>query len=105
LYLLFVLTSAFRLRAESMEAVRVSLELRRRFVPEVVAAAVLFVLALLVVSWIGIARVYTGVHYPGDIVVGVLCGFVGSVLAVALRPALEPLLAPMVRIAERVRAA
>ena len=105
LYLLFALTSAFRLRAEAAQTVRVSLELRRRFVPEVVAATVLFVVALLVLGWIGIARVYTGVHYPGDIVVGTLCGFVGSVFAVALRPVLEPLLAPLIRVAERVRVA
>ena len=105
LYLLFAMTSAFRLRAEAAQTVRVSLELRRRFVPEVVAATVLFVVALLVLGWIGIARVYTGVHYPGDIVVGTLCGFVGSVFAVALRPVLEPLLAPLIRVAERMRVA
>jgi undecaprenyl-diphosphatase len=105
LYLLFAMTSAFRLRAEAAQTVRVSLELRRRFVPEVVVATVLFVVALLVLGWIGIARVYTGVHYPGDIVVGTLCGFVGSVFAVALRPVLEPLLAPLIRVAERVRVA
>jgi undecaprenyl-diphosphatase len=105
LYLLFAMTSAFRLRAVAAQTVRVSLELRRRFVPEVVAATVLFVVALLVLCWIGIARVYTGVHYPGDIVMGTLCGFVGGVFAVALRPVLEPLLAPLIRVAERVRVA
>jgi membrane-associated phospholipid phosphatase len=115
LYLLFVLTSAVRLRAARArreppgapvsDTVQVSLELRRRFVPEVVVAAGLFVVALLILLWIGFARVYTGVHYPGDIVVGALCGFVGCVVAVALRPPLEPVLAPLVRLAERARAA
>jgi undecaprenyl-diphosphatase len=110
LYLLFVLTSAVRLhaervRAEAAGAVQVSLQVQRRFVPEVVAAAVLFVVALLVLLWIGFARVYKGVHYPGDIIAGALCGFVGGVVAIALRPMLEPVLAPVVRAAERVWAA
>lgn len=59
----------------------------------------------MVARWIGVARVYAGVHYPGDIVVGALCGFVGSVFVVALRPVMEPLLATVVRLAERVHLA
>jgi len=105
LYLLFVITSAFRVGAEATRAVRVSLELRRWFVPEVMVAASLFLVALAALCWIGLARVYTGVHYPDDIVVGALCGFVGSVFAVALRPVLTPLLNLVVRLAERFRLA
>jgi membrane-associated phospholipid phosphatase len=59
----------------------------------------------LALRWIGIARVYTGIHSPGDIVAGVLCGFAGGVFAVALRPLLEPLLTLIVRLAERLHLA
>jgi len=101
LYLLFVITSAFRLGAESKSDVRVSLEVRRLFVPEVAIATSLFLLALAALCWIGLARVYTGVHYPGDIAVGALCGFVGCVFAVALRPLVTPVLDVLVRLAEQ----
>jgi undecaprenyl-diphosphatase len=110
LYLLLVLTSAVRLRAEHMrgetlQAVRMALVVRRRFVPVVGVALVLFATSLAVLLWLGIARVYTGVHYPADILVGTLCGFVGSVVATALRPLVEPLLGPVLRFAEWVHAA
>lgn len=114
LYLLFVLTAAARLRlrlradlarAETLAAVQVSLVVRQPFVRVVGVATLLFVMALAVLLWLGIARVYTGVHYPADILVGALCGFEGSVLALALRPLVEPVLRPVLRLAERVHAA
>lgn len=105
LYLLFILKASVQLGADTVRRVRVSLEVRRRFLPEIAIAACLFTLAVIALCWIGLARVYTGVHYPGDILVGVLCGFVGSVFAVALRPAMEPLLAGVVGVAERARLA
>ena len=105
LYLLFIMKATIQVGGDTVRRVRVSLEVRRRFLPEIVVAACLFMLAVVALCWIGVARVYTGVHYPGDIVVGVLCGFVGSVFAVALRAAAEPLLAGVVRLAERVHLA
>lgn len=101
LYLLFVGTSAFGLGAEAKRNVRVSLEVRRVFVPEVTLALLLFLVALLALFWIGLARVYTGVHYPGDIAAGALCGFVGCVFAVALRPFVTPFLNLAIQLAER----
>lgn len=105
LYLLFILKATVQVGAATVRRKRVSLEVRRRFAPELAIAIGLFVAAVIALGWIGVARVYTGVHYPGDIAAGVLCGFVGSVFAVALRPVMEPLLARAVRFAERVRLA
>jgi undecaprenyl-diphosphatase len=110
LYLLLVLTGAIRLRSdraqgEALQAVRVSLFVRKRYVPVIGVAASLFIAALTVLLWLGIARVYAGIHYPVDIIVGALCGFVGSVFAVASRPLIEPLLGPILRLAERIHVA
>lgn len=105
LYLLFILKATIQVGGETVRRVRVSLEVQRRFLPEVMVATCLFALAVIVLCWIGLARVYTGVHYPGDIFVGALCGFVGSVIALALRPLVEPLLAIVVRLAEWIRLA
>lgn len=101
LYLLFILKAAVQVGADTVRRIRLSLEVRRRFVPELAIASGLFVVAVVALGWIGVARVYTGVHYPGDIAVKVLCGFVGSAFAVALRPVVEPLLARAMRLPER----
>ncbi|GAC1627404.1 MAG: hypothetical protein NVS4B11_24670 [Ktedonobacteraceae bacterium] len=54
---------------------------------------------------IGIARVYVGVHYPGDIIGGIGCGFVSALLMTAARPFVEPLLKYIIHIAERLHLA
>jgi undecaprenyl-diphosphatase len=105
LYLLFIIKATVEVSGEALRAVRMSLEVRRRFLPEIGVAVSLFALAFVALGWIGVARVYTGVHYPGDIIVGALCGFVGGVFAVALRPLVDPLVRVGVRLAERVRLA
>ena len=105
LYLLFMLKATVQIGATTARTMRLSVEAHRRFMPEVAIAVALFALAMVALCWIGLARVYTGVHYPGDIVGGALCGFVGSVFAVALRPVVEPIVSPFVRLAERVHLA
>jgi undecaprenyl-diphosphatase len=105
LNLLFILKATVQVGANTVRRVRLSLEVRRRFLPELTIAIGLFTVAVVALCWVGVARVYTGVHYPGDIVVGVLCGFVGSVFAVALRPVVEPLVTSFIGLAERVRLA
>ena len=52
--------------------------------------------------WIGPARVYTGVHNLGDILASALCGCVGGVFAVTLRPVVAPLPLMTFRLVERV---
>jgi undecaprenyl-diphosphatase len=55
--------------------------------------------------FIGVARVYVGVHYPGDILGGATCGAVSGIFATSVRPLAEPALEPLVRLAERLRLA
>jgi undecaprenyl-diphosphatase len=57
------------------------------------------------VATIGIARVYVGVHYPGDIMGGIGCGFVSALLVTVVRPFVEPLLTSIIHIAERLHLA
>jgi undecaprenyl-diphosphatase len=104
-YLLLVVPSAFRLSVAAGHSVQVSLELRRAFVGELTVVGALAVLGLLAAVSIGVARVYAGVHYPGDILAGAASGGLGGLVAVALRPAAEPVLAPLIRLAERVHLA
>ena len=60
----------------------------------VAAIALIGVLSAVAIAF---ARVYVGVHYPGDVIVGALCGIVGALIALALTPLLTPLLAPIIR--------
>ncbi len=100
LYLLFIIKATVAVSGEAVRALRMSLEVRRRFLPEFGIALGLFLPALVALGWIGVARVYTGVHDPGDIIVGALCGFVGGAFAVALRPVVDPVVRIVVRLAE-----
>ncbi len=63
------------------------------------------IVALGAVTAIGVARVYVGVHYPGDIIGGVVCGFIGALLVTAARPLVAPLLTFTIRIAEHLHLA
>lgn len=60
-------------------------------------AAIIALLALLAAVTIAFARVYVGVHYPGDVLAGAICGILGCLIALALRPLLAPLLTPIIR--------
>jgi undecaprenyl-diphosphatase len=59
-------------------------------------AGALFVAAA---ALIGVGRVLVGVHYPGDVLAGMLVGLACAVVAVRLA---RPLLGSLVRLAERV---
>lgn len=68
-------------------------------------AWVLALLGLIAALFIGVARIYVGVHYPGDIIGGALCGAVAGIVVVSLRPLAEPVLEALVQLAERWRLA
>ncbi len=68
-------------------------------------ATPLALVALVALVWIGVARIYVGVHYPGDIAAGAGCGLVGGMLATALRPIASSVFDPLIRLAERLRLA
>lgn len=60
-------------------------------------AATIALLGLLAAVTIAFARVYVGVHYPSDVIGGAICGILGGLIALSLRPLLAPLLAPPIR--------
>ncbi|HEU4785354.1 MAG TPA: phosphatase PAP2 family protein [Ktedonobacterales bacterium] len=60
-------------------------------------AAIIALLGLLAAVTIAFARVYVGVHYPSDVLGGAICGILGGLIALALRPLLTPLLTPLIR--------
>lgn len=62
-------------------------------------------IALLAAALIGFARVYSGVHYPHDILGGALCGLIGALLARLLAGPLDALYRLIIRIAEALRLA
>ena len=68
-------------------------------------ALLLAVLAVVCALYIGVARIYVGVHYPGDILGGGVCGAIGAAVAVWLRRFVAPLLSPIVGLAERLKLA
>jgi len=68
-------------------------------------ASIFAALAVVITAAIGVARVYVGVHYPGDILGGAVCGVIGALIAVALLRIAEPILAVVVGVAARLRLA
>lgn len=79
----------------------VALTLWRRAVADGLAFFCAF-MALLAAIAIGFARVYAGVHYPGDILGGALCGIISGLVVLALRPLLAPLLSGIIRLLEHI---
>jgi undecaprenyl-diphosphatase len=73
--------------------------------PAVLRPALLLVLSVLVAGSIGLARVFVGVHYPGDILAGALSGLLAAgILTLLMRPA-RPLVEALLRVCVRLRLA
>lgn len=66
---------------------------------------ILLVLALLLACGIGLARVFVGVHYPGDILGGALSGLCAAVIITILRRYLRQPTTALLAFAERLRLA
>lgn len=67
-----------------------------------VAVAVVGVLGVL---FLGYARVYVGVHYPGDIAGGIIIGAISGLLVTWIRPLAAPILTEFIATAERLHLA
>lgn len=65
----------------------------------------LLVAAIVIASVIGIARVYVGVHYPGDIIGGALDGLIAAFVITLLRHWLERPTHAVLRFAQSLRVA
>lgn len=70
-----------------------------------ILAVPLALLGLGMALLIGLARIYVGVHYPFDILGGMLCGAFGGGVAVAARRVVQPILDAVLGVAERLRLA
>lgn len=99
LYLLTVVLPLRRIAAEKSPAAAAALG------RAVAVATTLAVLALLAVAYIGVSRVYVGVHYPGDILGGAAYGAISGGVVSAARSIAEPALSPLIRLAQRFRLA
>jgi undecaprenyl-diphosphatase len=105
LYLVLILPGTLGLRVAGGRTLQVTVELRRVFLSEVAVVGTLATVAVVVAVLLGVARVYVGVHYPGDIAAGAVSGAFGGLVAVALRPLVAPALRPVIRLAEHLRLA
>ena len=68
-------------------------------------ARLMVVIALIIGCMIGFARVYIGVHYPGDILGGVLSGLLAAGIATVLRYRLNTFTFWVLHLAQRLRVA
>ena len=69
------------------------------------APALLLILAFVVACTIGVARIYVGLHYPGDILGGALDGLLAALLITLLSRWLRQLTQVVLRFAYRLRLA
>lgn len=84
-----------RANAKSQSSVNASL----------IVSALLLVLAFVIACTIGVARIYVGVHYPGDILGGALDGLIASLLITLLSRWLRQPTQAVLRFAYRLRLA
>jgi undecaprenyl-diphosphatase len=56
----------------------------------------------LIAALMGVSRVYAGVHFPADIVVGAAIGILASLAALTLLRFMEPLTVRILRLAQRM---
>lgn len=84
---------------------KVTLADRVRGLGPLTIPAIIAGVALLAAIVIGFARVYVGVHYPGDIAGGAGCGFLAASILATLRPRLAAILNRVIELAERLRLA
>src|ERR1700730_9204247 len=50
-----------------------------------IVSALLLILAFVIACTIGVARIYVGVHYPGDILGGAIDGLIAALIVTLLR--------------------
>lgn len=67
--------------------------------------ALLLILAFVIACTIGVARIYVGLHYPGDILGGALDGLLAALLITLLSRWLHQITQAVLRFAYRVRLA
>lgn len=62
-------------------------------------------ISLAVAVAVGLSRVFTGIHYPGDVLGGALVGFVAALVVWSLRRKLDPVTSFLIGIARRLKLA
>ena len=97
--LLFVLIPAIRstLSSRSINGLQST--------PSLVVPTLLLVLAFVIACTIGVARIYVGVHYPGDILGGAIDGLIAALLITLLSRWLHQPTHAVLRFAHRLRLA
>jgi undecaprenyl-diphosphatase len=70
-----------------------------------VAPRLIALLTLAVAVFIGIARIYCGLHYPDDVLAGALIGLISAELITWLRPLLDKPITLAIHLAQRVHLA
>ncbi|HEY6540329.1 MAG TPA: phosphatase PAP2 family protein, partial [Ktedonobacteraceae bacterium] len=70
-----------------------------------IVPTLLLILAFVIACTIGVARIYVGLHYPGDILGGALDGLLAALLITLLSRWLRQLTKAVLRFAYRVRLA
>jgi hypothetical protein len=66
---------------------------------------ILLVLSLLMACCIGLARIFVGVHYPDDILAGIMSGLVSAGIVALARPWPGPSTEALLRLCARLRLA